>query len=545
MWARTFRALGVEKGDFIPLYVPASPESYSMFLAANAIGAIPYYQKLAITKEALNEETKGAKIAVVFDAMWNNVSDVFKQDRFKNIIVTSAADSMMFPLKQITKIGSYFKNKKENINIPNTSKYIWVDDAKNIAKYYTGKYKVPFSSNSVAVVTTSSGTTSHAVKGVMDTNEGVVSSLTAYISAHPEYHEGQRTLTCFPPTASTSLNTLQLAPTLTGGTIIFDPRVDTSLWYEQVMYNRPNITVSTGPVWEKFVRDLELQEGQAIKDDLSWADLFILGGSGTTPEILDYINSVIEKHGGKSLEVGYGFSEVFGPLSLTKGDIKSKDDSLVINVGLPLPGYKVGIFDENGNELPYGKGNRGELWVKSDSNMHGYYNKEEITKQTTIDGWIHSGDLCEIDNEGNIYYHGRMKNNVDISNNKMYLFDISNDIRDKFKLHDIFVEKKQLDSKESVLNMYFVQEESNIEDSKDLIQRMDNYLATMDIKINGYKEFNGFLPIDPTTLKPRNKDTEGFIKYRNGEMYEVSYDEIKLDTYIEHSQKVSDKILVK
>ena len=66
-WARTFRALGVEPGDLIPIYAPASPESYAMFFAANSIGAIPYYQKLAITKKAVEEETKGAKIAVVFD----------------------------------------------------------------------------------------------------------------------------------------------------------------------------------------------------------------------------------------------------------------------------------------------------------------------------------------------------------------------------------------------------------------------------------------------------------------------------------------------
>ena len=454
MWARTFRAIGVKEKDHIPLYVPATPESFAMFLAANAIGAVPYFQKLAITKQALEEETREAKIAVVFDAMWKNVSDVFSQDRFKNVIITSAADSMMFPLKQITKIKSYFDNRKNNNCIPSTHKYIWADQAKKIANYYTGDYKVPFAENRIAIITTSSGTTSHIVKGTMDTNEGIIASIHAFKNANAGYGLGVRTLTCFPPTASTSMNCLQLVPTITGGTIIFDPRVDISIWYDQVMKYKPNITITTGPVWEKFARDLEEKERQGKKHDLSWADAFIMGGAGTTPEILAYVNSVIEKRNAPSrVNVGYGFSEIFGPIGVSKNGVGEKKDCPVINVGLPLPGYRVGIFDEKGNELPYGTGARGELWVKCDANMHGYYNKPELTNKALVNGWIHSGDLCEIDENGNIYCYGRLKNTIEVSNKKVYLFDISNELRMQFNLHDILVENKKLENGETALNI--------------------------------------------------------------------------------------------
>ena len=546
MWARTFKALGVEKGDHIPLYVPATPESYAMFLSANAIGAIPYYQKLAITKEQLNEETKEAKIAVVFDALWNNVGEVFKQDRFKNVIVTSAADSMMFPLKQLTKFKSHFDNIRNKNGIPNTDKYIWADKALKMSKYYTGDYKVPFDSDRIAIITTSSGTTSHVVKGTMDTNEGIIHSIIGFKNGAEVYEPGMKTLTCFPPTASTSMNCLQLVPTISGGTIIFDPRVDMSLWYEQVMDYRPNITVTTGPVWEKFANDLLANEGTAIKHDLSWADAFLMGGAGTTPEILDYINHVITDHNAPApINVGYGFSEIFGPIGVSKTGVDYNKDCPVLNVGLPIPGYKVGIFDENGDELPYGKGYRGELWVKCDANMHGYYGKEELTKKTIIDGWVHSGDLCELDKDGNIYCYGRLKNKVNVANKDVYLFDISNDVREKFNLHDIFVENKNLDDGTVSLNAYFVQEETKREDSKDLIQRMNNYLATQDITISGYKEFTDALPIDPTTLKPKNKDTSGFINYDENNEYEISYDEVRMDVYKENKIKQPEKILIK
>ena len=548
LWARTFRALGVSKGDHISLYVLATPESYAMFFAANAIGAIPYYQKLSITKEELQKETQDAKIAVVFDVLWDNVRSVFRRDRFKNVIVTTAADSMMIPLKQLTKMKNYFYDKKIRYEVSDSYKYLWTDDALKFAKHYTGDYKVTASFDDIAIITTSSGTTSHNVKGIMDTNRGVLSSVFSFMNAETKYEKGKRTLTCFPPTASTSINTLHLVPTLTGGTIIFDPRVDSNLWYKQLMKYKPDITVSTGSVWETFVNEVLEREKNGKKHDLSWIDFFILGGSGATPEVLKKINSVLKAHGAKrDINVGYGLSEVFGPLTLTKYDSEYRynEGQPVISVGVPLPGYIVGIFDHNGNELPYGKGFRGELWIKSPANMHGYYKKKELTDETSINGWIHTGDLCEIDDNGNIYCYGRMKSKIEVNNQERYLFDIANNVREKFNLHDINIETKDLTNGSTTIVIYFVQEEKFQRESKELIKEIDEYLAKDGIVISGYKEFIVALPIDPTTLKPRTKDIDGFIKYDGDDLYEVSYDEISLDKYVENNKKVNTKVLTR
>ena len=536
-WAKTLKMLDVSEGDLVPLYTLASPDSLAIFLAANAIGAVPYFQKLSITKKALEEETDNAKIAIVFDNLWPIVKDVFDQDRFQHVIFLSPTNSMLFQSEQ-----NHAQNDEKN-STSKLPKYLNADQALELSKHYYGKYESDYSPNRIAVITTSSGTTSHNVKGIMDTNEGVLASLDSYISADNGYGEGKRILTCFPPAASTSLNTLQLIPVLTGGTIIFDPRVDVNLWYSQVTEYKPNITVSTGPVWEKFAKDLLEDEKSGKKIDMSWAETFILGGAGTTPDILGFINNVFIDHGAKKgAEVGYGLSEVFGPLTLTKVVAKSPiaDDRPTLSTGLPLPGYMVGIFDEDGQELPYGKGYRGELWIKSKANMHGYFGKEELSKEIIVDDWIHSGDLCEIDELGNVYCYGRIKNTIKIDNSNYFLFDIDNDIRERFKLHDSLIERKTLDNGETALNLYFVQEDSR-RDSQELIEEIDSYLADKNIQINGYKEFNDSLPIDPSTLKPKNKDTDGFIKYVDGEAYDVSYDEVELDVYKESCAKKQSK----
>ena len=82
-------------------------------LALNAIGAVPYFLKLEISDKALFEETSDSKIAIVYDGMWNNVKNVFMDDKFKKIIVATASDSMVQPKKQFVKFLSYLQQKKQ------------------------------------------------------------------------------------------------------------------------------------------------------------------------------------------------------------------------------------------------------------------------------------------------------------------------------------------------------------------------------------------------------------------------------------------------
>ena len=69
LWARAFKGMGVREDEVVPVYGPFFPTICSMTFALNVIGATPYFLKLAISPEALEEETKDARFAVVFDDM--------------------------------------------------------------------------------------------------------------------------------------------------------------------------------------------------------------------------------------------------------------------------------------------------------------------------------------------------------------------------------------------------------------------------------------------------------------------------------------------
>jgi long-chain acyl-CoA synthetase len=77
------------------------------------------------------------------------------------------------------------------------------------------------------------------------------------------------------------------------------------------------------------------------------------------------------------------------------------------SVGRPLPGIAFSLRDQGGNEVQSGR--EGRLWVKSPANMMGYWMQAEATAEVMRDGWLDTGDVMTIDEDGYLWFHGRQK----------------------------------------------------------------------------------------------------------------------------------------
>lgn len=148
--------------------------------------------------------------------------------------------------------------------------------------------------------------------------------------------------------------------------------------------------------------DLRKKLFSSVRNGLGGELEFIISGGAPIDQIIiDRFNTY-----GITLLNGYGISECSPVVSVNR-----RYHYRAGSVGQPL--YGVNVMIDNPNE-----NGEGEVCVKSDIVMKGYYNMPEETEAVMKDGWFHTGDIGKIDNEGFIYITGRLKNLIILSNGK-------------------------------------------------------------------------------------------------------------------------------
>ena len=136
-----------------------------------------------------------------------------------------------------------------------------------------------------------------------------------------------------------------------------------------------------------------------------------ISGAAALPE--DTIHA-FEKRFNIPLIEGYGLTEASPVVAVNplKGVRKPA------SVGPPVPGVEVAIVGEDGRKLPAGE--TGELIVKGANVMKGYFNKPEETEAVLKDGWLYTGDLARIDEDGYIYIVDRKKDLIIVDGMNVY-----------------------------------------------------------------------------------------------------------------------------
>jgi long-chain acyl-CoA synthetase len=104
---------------------------------------------------------------------------------------------------------------------------------------------------------------------------------------------------------------------------------------------------------------------------------------------------------------GYGMTETCGIITALGGDFfVDRPDS----AGPAMPVFEAKCVDDAGDEVPLGE--LGELWVRGAQVIKGYINRAEATAETITDGWLHTGDIARMDEDGFIYIVDRKKDMV-------------------------------------------------------------------------------------------------------------------------------------
>jgi long-chain acyl-CoA synthetase len=216
---------------------------------------------------------------------------------------------------------------------------------------------------------------------------------------------------------ATGCHAILAANTAFGGKLVMMYKWDPELALELI--EREAITAFGGVpamVWQV------LESPDFRKRDLSSVRGIGYGGAPAAPEL---VRRIKEEFPGVSPANGYGLTETSSVTTLNAGDDYIRKPE---SCGAPVPVVELKVVDQDGVEL--GVDTVGELWIKGPNVVKEYWNKPEATAESFTDGWLHSGDLAKIDDEGFVYIVDRAKDMVIRAGENIYCVEVESVLYD-------------------------------------------------------------------------------------------------------------------
>lgn len=270
-----------------------------------------------------------------------------------------------------------------------------------MAKYPATAPNVQVEQDQLAAIMPTGGTTGRP-KGVMLTHRSLCVSIANGIINTP-YASGDSIVNLAAAPMTHTAGFLSLSATARGGKVLVLTKPDPVALLDAVINKK---------VTEFFLPPTviyRLLEAPNIRDlDFSALRYFMYGAA---PMSVGKLKSALEIFGPVMLQ-GYGQTEAPGSIAFLRPsdhfvDGQFASDERLSACGLPSVLNSFAIMDEQGNQLP--KGSTGEICVRGDIVMKGYYKQPDKTAESIIDGWLHTGDIGHLDAEGYLHISDRKR----------------------------------------------------------------------------------------------------------------------------------------
>lgn len=184
-----------------------------------------------------------------------------------------------------------------------------------------------------------------------------------------------------------------LATLAAGGRMLSPRSVDAREILPMLKGLRPSVMLMLPAPLMALTHDREV-----TRDEFSSIRLCISGGDRVSSRLEEEFLATTEK----SIDESYGMTEI-GLTAISPPSGENRWGSL----GKLCPGYEISLRDEQGGEVDVGQ--EGRMWVRSPTNMVGYWEDPAATAETIRDGWLDTGDRIKIDRDGYLWFCGRQK----------------------------------------------------------------------------------------------------------------------------------------
>ena len=191
-----------------------------------------------------------------------------------------------------------------------------------------------------------------------------------------------------------------LGSTLTaGGTILLVQRFDPATAVESFAQRGVTVVPGAPTMWVAFSHFDELPA-----DAFASVRLALSGASRLSPQVAERF----EQRFGVAIREGYGLTEASPVVTSSAGGPVRYG-----SVGRVLVGQRVRLVDEHGDDAP--AGDAGEIWVQGPNVFQGYFGEPEATERVLRDGWLRTGDIATVDDDGYLYLVDRAKDLIIVS----------------------------------------------------------------------------------------------------------------------------------
>jgi acyl-CoA synthetase (AMP-forming)/AMP-acid ligase II len=160
----------------------------------------------------------------------------------------------------------------------------------------------------------------------------------------------------------------------------------------------------------------------------------ILYGASPIPE--DLLRQAMQRFGCSFVQA-YGLTETTGAICLLSADDHERGSALLRSCGQPIFGCDVRVVDGAGNDCA--AGNVGEIAIRGDAVMKGYWNLPQATAQAIRDGWFYSGDAGYFDEAGYLYIHDRVKDMIVSGGENVYPAEVESVLYEHPAIADVAV----------------------------------------------------------------------------------------------------------
>jgi long-chain acyl-CoA synthetase len=410
-FAAALHDFGVRKGDAVAILLPNLIPCVAAYYAIMKIGAITVMNNPLYSDRELEHQfsDSGAKVLITLDLLGNRMIDLRPKTQIRQIVYTSIGDYLPFPKNLLFPLVGKKKKLAASVK-PAENVYRW----KPLLKDSDPKPPpVELSFSDTAMYQYTGGTTGVS-KGVILTHANLSQQVQQIAGWFPGFDAGSEImLGALPFFHVFGLSTAMNFAIYMGWGNVLVPKPQPEQLLEAISKHRPSFAPLVPTMYI----------GLLNHDKIGETDLSSIRGcfSGSAPLPLEVIRDFEAKTGSTIVE-GYGLTETS---PVTHVNPYHKDKRKVGSIGVPLCNTECRIVDLNDGKTDVPAGESGELLIRGPQVMRGYLNMPEETDQVlTAEGWLHTGDIAKMDEEGYFYIVDRKKDLIISGGYNVYPRDI-------------------------------------------------------------------------------------------------------------------------